>query len=100
MSKRIQWLLIVVALSVGGTIEIARSQNQTAKHSPSPVASPTPIDQHWKVEYGEIEMLEEKLHTLNAARQMVDGTEIHLSADGKRFVILVCDADEQEEDEE
>jgi hypothetical protein len=62
-----------------------------------PVPSPTPIDQHWRVFSGDIESLELQLHDLNRANVMVPESQITISHDGKRFVIVLYDEPENEE---
>ena len=97
--KRIQIpvIVVIVAIAVFGLYhgsQPAPVKVLAAEASPSP----TPVDQKWRVEYGEIEMLEEKLKTLNAAGRWVGTEEITVSSDSKRFVIITTDEPDEEED--
>jgi hypothetical protein len=97
MIKRVLLMVIIVLLFSGYFLLLTDMRNNRAQVNPSP--SPTPIDQQWKVEFGDIELLEERLKTLNAAGRLIHSEEISISMDGKRFVVISSVAVDDVEDE-
>ena len=107
-SKVVGVLMIVAALGIAGLAIGAgllvgsgvRAQDSQVQTLPTPKPRPTPVNQHWRVEYGEVEGLENRLHMLNARGETLAlDTQIRLSNDCKRFVILISDADADEDAE-
>jgi hypothetical protein len=91
------WASIIITLAiVGGVHSVAHKLEESSnsarpQQTPAPSPSP-PVDQQWKVEYGDISELEIKLRELNKLSRSVDMSEIHISSDGKRYVIVVANA--------
>lgn len=98
MKGRLISLTIAVFIFIFVATHFTSRESQIAAPLPRQTPEPTPLNQHWKVEYGEIESLEERLHTLNAAGMAITDSEIRISMDGKRFVIATADAEESDED--
>jgi invasion protein IalB len=63
-----------------------------AQETATPAPSPTPVNQKWQVFHGGIEELEIRLHELNKQQVFVYENSIHISQDGKQFVLLVSDS--------
>lgn len=87
-----------VMFGVGRATRVDVHRGVHAQATATPEPSPTPVDQHFKVVHGEIEMFEESLHTLNAAGYTLDSSDWVISNDGKRFVIVVSDSDDSCDD--
>lgn len=95
-------IFILIASLAATALFAVRPSNFGAKaqdDTPQATASPTPVDQKWKIEYGEIESLELKLREANKLNREIYIDNIKISADGKRFVFLWCESGSDEEDE-
>jgi hypothetical protein len=71
-----------------------------AQAKPIPEASPSPVDQHFKIESGPIESFEETLHRLNSEGRIVTSEQWFVSQDGKRFTIVLSDPDDSDDRED
>jgi hypothetical protein len=94
--KLLPWVLAAVMIVAFALIrrqpELVRAQE--------PTPSPTPINQHWRVEHGSIEELSDRLRVLNNENIFVPAESLIISQDGKRFVITLSDEPPCEDCEE
>ena len=86
--------VFVLGIETGRSVRISRAQEAV------PAPSPTPVNQNYRVFYGEIDTLEIKLRELNKENVEVPSGAITISEDGKRFVVILSDEPECEDCEE
>src|SRR5687768_12139113 len=92
--KLMPWVLAAAMVVVFALVR--RQPERVRAQEPTPVPSPTPINQHWRIEHGSIEELADKLHALNNENIFVPSGSLIISQDGKRFVITLSDEPDEE----